>query len=214
MNLGTRLWRSSVRRLITLGLTVAATSSLAADRSSVGTSHLQRDLRGLSTRVERAPRASTGDLKRAERRLHDQWIDTPRDPRLPRLEIEIRDLRWQADRAARRRIGTAARGAPPAVTISSVAKPRYLGGSHTRTPEGASALDLGQRVIALQADLRLVDEHLRRGEAVAAAELLASAAAGLERLRGGLSPTVADDPNLVALDRQIGALEARLGPPP
>lgn len=190
---------------------LAATPSLAADRDSFGTFHLQRDLRDLGTRVEQDPRSSSYHLKRIERRLHDQRIDTPRDPRLQYLEIETRQLRWRADRAERR-ARTAPLRAATAATDASPALPRHLGGSHTGSSGGA--MDVGQRVVALQGDLRTVDERLQQGEAAAAAELLAAAAAELELLRGGLSAAIRDDPNLVALDRQIGALEARLNPSP
>jgi hypothetical protein len=210
MNPGAGFWLSSVRRWFALGLMGLAAPSLAADRASFGTSHLQRDLRGLSTRVERAPRAAAYDLKRVERRLHGQRIDTPRDPRLSNLEIETRHLRWQADRAGRRG-GTGPAGAASVAIAAFPSLPRPVGGSHSGLPDRTA--DVGRRVIALQGDLRLVDEQLRRGEAVAAAALLAEAAAELELLRG-LSAAITADPNLVALDRQIGALVARLSPSP
>lgn len=91
-------------RLLVVGALMASPLGVAGafDRSGARTLELQRDLRTERPRVERAPRASSFDLKTLQRRLHDQQIETPRDPRLQDLEIETRRLRWRADRAARR----------------------------------------------------------------------------------------------------------------
>ena len=70
----------------------------ATDRSDPRRLELQRDLRSVRSRVERAPRASSFELKDLQRRLHGLRIEAPRDPRLQELEIELRRLRAQADR--------------------------------------------------------------------------------------------------------------------
>jgi hypothetical protein len=184
----------------------------AFDRAGGRTFELQRDLRAVRPRVEREPRASAYDLERLQRRLHERRIEAPRDPRLQRLEIEARQLRWQADRAARQRV-TAAE-LPRALTMRAVpppiVQPRYLGGADLPPRDQATALDLGRRVVSIQRRIGEIEERLKRGEVATAAQLLKSAGAELAVLRGASSDALATDPNLLALDRGLGALRKRL----
>ena len=173
---------------VVLAIAVVAGASglaIAFDRGGARTSNLQRDLRVERPRTLREPRAAAYDLKNLQRRLHQQRIEAPRDPRVPALEIEARHLRWQADRAARR--------AEPGA----------------RLPANSAGLDFGRRVVALQNDLAEIEARLAQGETMAAAELLAAAEADLYVLRGALSDAVANDPNLLALEAQLGVLRQR-----
>ncbi|MGH6901750.1 MAG: hypothetical protein ACREIR_03325, partial [Geminicoccaceae bacterium] len=113
---------SIIVRLIAFALLGASPSGAvgALDRAGGRTFELQRDLRTVRPRVEREPRASAYDLERLQRRLHERRVEAPRDPRLQRLEIEARELRWQADRAARRRTTV---GDPPRASALTVRAP-------------------------------------------------------------------------------------------
>ena len=196
-------------RLIVAALLIASPRAGSAfDGAGARTLELQRDLRSVRPRVDRAPRASAYELRNLERRLHDRQIDAPRDPRLPGLEIEARELRWQADRSARRRATAADLSRSAALTTGApIAKPRYLGGAHA--PPRAAAADFGQRVVALQREVAAIGQQLTQGP-IAAARRLEAATAELAVLRGALSDAVADDPNLIALEGQLGALRQRL----
>jgi hypothetical protein len=57
------------------------------------------------------PQTAKFDLGRAARELRVLELERPRDPRIDRLHQEIRDQRWDADRAIRRARGPAP---PPA----------------------------------------------------------------------------------------------------
>ena len=197
--------------LILAGLLVASPRAGGAfDGGGARTFELQRDLRTLRPRVERAPRAAAYDLSNLERRLHDRRIDASRDPRLPGLEIEARRLRWQADRNARPPM-TADRSRTPALAAAApLAKPGYLGGAHALSGMPMAALPLGWRVVALQRQIGQIEERLERADAAAAARLIELAEADLTLLRGASSDTVADDPNLMALQRRLDALRQRL----
>jgi hypothetical protein len=200
-------------RLIALALLCAGPSGAAGalDRAGARTFELERDLRTVRPRVERAPRASAYDLERLQRRLHERRIEAPRDPRLQRLEIEARQLRWQADRAARRQT---ALGNPPRASAltarAPIEQPRHLGGAPTPPGRRTVALDLGRRVVSIQQRIGAIEQRLDRGEVAAAARLLEGARAELAGLRGPSSDALADDPNLLALDLQLDALRQRL----
>jgi hypothetical protein len=179
----------------------------AFDRSGARTFELQRDLRTVRPRVEREPRASAYDLRGLQRRLHEGRIEAPRDARLQRLEIEARQLRWQADRAARWRATAADLPRASALTMRApIEQPRYLGGKQT------AALDLGRRVVSIQQRIGEIEQRLERREVAAATRLLAAAEADLAVLRGASGDALANDPNLLALDSQLGALRKRLEP--
>ena len=94
--------RSSLVGVVLAITVVAGVPGVAFERGAARTSSLQRDVQVLSPRTLREPSAAAYDLKRLQRRLHEQRIEAPRDPRVPALELETRRLRWQADRAARR----------------------------------------------------------------------------------------------------------------
>jgi hypothetical protein len=208
-----KLPASIIVRLIALALLSASPFGAvgALDRAGGLTFELQRDLRTVRPRVEREPRASAYDLERLQRRLHERRIEAPRDPRLQRLEIEARHLRWQADRAARRR---ATLGDPPrasALTVRApIEQPRDSGGAHTSPDRRTAALDLGRRVVSIQQRIGAIGQRLDRGEVAAAAQLLERAGAELAGLRGASSDALVNDPNLLALDLQLGALRKRL----
>lgn len=191
-----KLNASPVVRLLLVGALIASPLQLAGafDRSGARTLELQRDLRSVRSRVERAPRASSFDLENLQRRLHDQRIEQPRDPRLQELEIELRRLRAKAERAARR----------------PIEKPRYLGGAHT--PAGAQPARpyFGQRLVALQRNLAEIERRLELGDTTAAARLLEAAQNELATLRRAFDSGVAEDPNLIALEDQIRALNEQL----
>jgi hypothetical protein len=200
-----------VRLILGAALLASAHGTAGAlDRSGARIFELQGDLRTVRPRTLREPRASAYDLRNLERRLHEAQLDAPRDPRLPSLEIEARELRWQADRTARRR--TTAADLPRSAALSArtpVEQPAYLGGGHT-LPGAAPAPDFGRRVIALQQRIGEIEVRLEVDDAAGADRLLEAAAADLAVLRGALSKAIADDPNLLALAAQLDALKARL----
>jgi len=200
-----------VRLILAAGLITSAPGSAGAfDRSSPRTFELQRDLRTVRPRTLREPRAAAYDLRNLERRLHEAQLEAPRDPRLPNLELEARELRWQADRHARRSATAAA--LPRRAALAAQAprdRPAYLGG-HALPGAAPAALDFGRRVIALQRRIGEIEAGLDEDDSAGAGRSLAAAAADLAVLRGALSDRVADDPNLLALAAQLDALKARL----
>jgi hypothetical protein len=202
----------AVARLILLSLLIAAPlgTTSAFDRSGARTFELERDVRTVRPRVERAPRASSFELKELQRRLHDRRIDDPRDPRLDDLGLELHRLRAKADRTARRPSAAALPRTSPLSSPAPIEKPRYLGGAHTAALPARPYF--GQRVVALQRSVAEIERHLAQGDTAAAARLLQATEADLATLRGVFGPAVAGDPNLIALEGQIRALEEQLAP--
>jgi hypothetical protein len=204
---------SMIVRLIALAVLISSAPGAvgAFDRSGGRTFELQRDLRTVRSRVEREPRASAYDLRGLQRRLHEGRIEAPRDARLQRLEIEARQLRWQADRAARWRATAADLPRASALTMRApIEQPRYLGGSHAPPGKQTAALDLGRRVVSIQQRIGEIEQRLERREVAAGAQLLERAGAELAVLRAASSDALANDPNVLALDSQLGALRKRL----
>lgn len=201
-------------RLIVVAMLIGAQFAAASglDRSSVRTFELQRDLRTARPQVERAPRASSFDLKELQRRLHDRRIEHPRDQKLQGLALELRHLRAKADRGAR---GPGVAALPRSSPLSSpapIAEPRYLGGAHTPAAAPPARPYFGQRVVALQRSVAEIERRLAQGDVPAAARLLEAAEADLATLRAAFNGAVADDPNLSTLEAQIRALEQQLAP--
>jgi hypothetical protein len=200
-----------VRLILAAALITSAHGAAAFDRAGVRTFELQRDLRTVRPRTLREPRASAFDLRNLERRLREVQLDAPRDPRLPSLELEARELRWQADRSARQAATAGDRPRSAALTAyAPIGKPAYPGGGHTLPGVMPAASDFGRRVIALQRQIGEIEERFRKNDDAGAGRLLAAAAAHLAALRGALGDTTADDPNLLALAAQLDALKARL----
>lgn len=185
----------------------------ALDRSGTRILELQRDLRTVRPRVEGAPRTSSSDLDALQRRLHDLRIDDPRDARLQELEIELRRLRAKADRnAARPGIAVLPRRSPLA-DAAPIEKPRYLGGAHTPAAAPPAGSYFGARLVALQRTVAAIERGLERGDTAAAARLLEAARDELATLRRVFDAAVTGDPNLIALEDRIRALEERLASP-
>jgi hypothetical protein len=182
----------------------------AIDRTDARTLELQRDLRSVRSRVERAPRASSFDLKHLQRRLHDLRIDDPRDPRVQGLEIELRRLRARADRNAGRAGIAVLPGTSPLAGRVPIEKPRYLGGAHTPTAARPARSYFGQRLVALQRNVAAIEARLAQGDTTAAARLLEAARGDLATLRRVFDSATTEDPNLIALENQIRALEEQL----
>jgi hypothetical protein len=182
----------------------------ATDRSDPRRLELQRDLRSVWSRVERAPRASSFKLTDLQRRLHGLRIEAPRDPRLQELEIELRRLRAQADRNADRAGAAVLPRTSPLGTNEPIEKPRYLGGAHTPAAATPARPYFGQRLVALQRTVAASERGLELGDTTAAARLLESARGDLAILRTVFDDAVAEDPNLIALEERIRALEERL----
>jgi hypothetical protein len=201
-----------VRLMLAAALIASAPGSAHAfDRSGARIFELQRDLRTVRPRTLREPRASAFDLRNLERRLHEARLNAPRDPRLPSLELEARELRWQADRSARK--AATAGDSPRSAALTGpapVEQPAYLGGTHALPGAAPAASGFGRRVIALQRRIGEIEARFQQDDAAGAGRLLAAAVADLAVLRGALGDTVADDPNLLALGAQIAALKARL----
>jgi hypothetical protein len=181
------------------------------EASGARTFELQRDLRTLRARVERAPRASSFDLRSLQRRLHAQRTENPRDPRLQELALELGQLRAQADRAARR---SAATILPRSNSPRRASAPIAPGAFWEETAASAGSRParpyLGQRVVAMQRSAAEIERRLESGDTAAAARLLQAIEADLATLRAVFSNLVAQDPNVIALEGQIRALEHRL----
>jgi hypothetical protein len=201
-------------RLFLVAVLIASPLGAAGglDRSGARTFELQRDLRMLRPQVERAPRTSSFDLKELQRRLHDRRIDDPRDPRLQGLARELQYLRAKADRAARRPSAAALPRSSPLSSPAPIEKPRYLGGAHTPAATPPARSYFGQRVVALQRSVAEIERRLEQGDTAAAARLLEAAHADLTTLQVVFGSAVADDPNLIALEGRIRALEEQLAP--
>jgi hypothetical protein len=199
-------------RLVVMAVLIAAPlgTTSAFDRSGARTFALERDLRTVRPQVERAPRASSFELKELQRRLHDRRIDDPRDPSLQGLGLELRQLRAKADRAVRRPAVADLPRTSPLSAPAPIEKPRHLGGAHTAALPARPYF--GQRVVTLQRSVAEIERRLAQGDTAAAARLLETAAADLATLRGVFGSAVAEDPNLIALEDQIRALEERLAP--
>ena len=203
----------AVARLILVAVLLGSPLGTAGgfEDSGARTFELQRDLRALRARVERAPRASSFDLQGLQRRLREQHTENPRDPRLEELALELDHLRAKADRAARRSAPAALLPSSlPLSTSAPIDKSRYLGAAHTSVVPPPARPYLGQRVVAIQRNAAEIERRLERGDTTAAARLLEAVAADLATLRAVFSSVVADDPNMIALEGQIRALEARL----
>jgi hypothetical protein len=202
-----------VTHLILVAVLMASAPGTARgfEGSDARTSELKRDLRMLRPRVERAPRAASFDLRNLQRRLREQRTEDPRDPRLQELALELDQLRAQADRVARR---LAAAGLKPASSPRRASAPFHLRGylEGAAAPAGSTPARpyLGQRVVAIQRTAAEIEERLERGDTTAAARLLEAVETDMATLQTVFGSVVAEDPNMVALEDQIRALEHRL----
>jgi hypothetical protein len=205
---------SAIGYLLTIAVLSASplAPARAIDRSDARVLELERDLRSVRSRVERAPRASSFELENLQRSLRDLRIDNPDDARLPEIGIELRRLRAKAERnAGRPGIAALPRTSPLAVP-APIGKPRYLGGAHTPAAATPVRSYFGGRLVALQRMLAGAERGLELGDTAAAARLLEAARSELATLRR-VFDAVAEDPHLSALENRIRGLEARLAPP-
>lgn len=187
-------------------LAAACQASLAGDLRGARIEGLRSDLRGVRGRIDDAPRARVYDLKRLERRLVEQRVDRPNDPRLDRLELELRDERWRAERILRQDDLAQGRGRLAAVR-GQLAAPGYLRAPTDLDIRGSALpIGTGKLFLFIQTGLRDARAALDRGRTGAAAGQLAEVEAGLRALR----PTWAGDPNLVALEAERAELASRL----
>jgi hypothetical protein len=201
---------SALGGLLAIIVLSASQSARAIDRSDPRTLELQRDLRSVRSRLERAPRASSVELKDLQRRLHDRQIEAPRDARLQKLEIELRRLRAQADRNHARSGPAGLPRTSPLAVHAPMEKPRYLGGAHAPAAAPTARPYFGRRLVALQRTVAAIERRLELGEIAAAARSLEQAQVDFAILRRVFDDAVAEDPNLIALGERIRALDARL----
>ena len=184
----------------------------AIDRSDARVLELERDLRSVRSRVERASRASSFDLENLDRRLHDLRIDDFRNPRVQELEVELRRLRAKADRTTERPGIAALPRTSPLADPAPIEKPRYLGGAHTPAAATPARSYFGGRLVALQRTVAAIERDLDHGDTAAAARLLETARVDLATLRRLFDDAVAEDPNLIVLEKRIREVEERLAP--
>jgi len=185
---------------------VAPEASHAGDLRGVRIEARRSDLYGLRTRVERAPRASVYDLKQLQRRLAEQRVETPGDPRLDRLELQRRHEQWRAERILRQATLAAERAGLGAVR-GRLAPPDDLRAPTDLDIRGmALPIGTGKRFLFVQTGLRDARASLDVGRPEAAAEQLAQADAELRDLK----KVWAGDPNLIALEADIAALKKRI----
>ena len=119
--------------------------------------------------------------------------------------FELARLRAQADWIARRSADAA-----PRSTSAQLDAPRYLDTAPTRDSAPPARPYLGQRVVTMQRSAAEIERRLDRGDTAAAARLLQAVESDVATLRAVFSNVVAEDPNMIALKSQIGALEHRL----
>ena len=181
--------------------------SHAGDLRGARSESLRGDLQSLRARALRAPRASLHDLKQLQRRLAEQRVETPDDPRLGRLELQRRQALWQAERALR--LGRAAAGRARLEAVrDQLEPPAYL-----RAPidldlrGGALPIGTAKLFLFIQRGLRDASADLGRGRTGAAAAWLAGAERGFRALQ---TEAHADDANLIALAAEIASLRTRL----
>lgn len=197
---------------LAVALIVAASApAQAIDTTSLRSLDLRRSLQDVRTDLHRRPARADYELERARRRLHDLRIEAPRDPRLWRLERDLARLEAEADRYQRRR------------AIRADLRRLEAGRERLPTPEflrAPYATDLrgdqlpigtGKLFVLIQNSLRDGDRRLRLGDAAAARRHLRAAEADLVRLKAELPDGAsAQDPQIVAAERQIADLRARL----
>ncbi len=187
--------------LIGLALTLlcAPAASGAGDLHGVRIESLRGELQG---QRGRAPRARVYELKQLERRLDEQRVDTPDDPRLEGLELQRRHDQWQAERALRQgRARLAGAG-------DGLAEPGYLRAPTDLDIRGtALPIGTGKLFLFIQSGLRDARAALGDGQQGVAARHLAAAESGYRALS---AEAAAEDPNLVALAAEIAALRERV----
>jgi hypothetical protein len=193
---------------LALALPCAAPASHAGDLPGARIESLRGDLQSLRRRVERAPRASVFGLKQLQRRLAEQRVEAPDDPRLDRLELQRRHAQWQVERALRQGRAAASR-ARLAETRDQLAVPGYLRPATDLDIRGAALpIGTGKLFLFIQSGLSEARVALGRGQSGVAAGHLERAESGYRALRDQAG---ADDPNLVALAAEIAALRAAVG---
>jgi hypothetical protein len=202
---------TAITRLILVAVLIGSPFGAAGGSGSgAHTSELQRELRTLRARVERAPRAARFELVNLQRRLRVQRTENPRDPNLEELALELAQLRAEADRAAPR---STAPGLGPESSPRRGSAPVERGyWQEAAAPAGSPPARpyLGQRMVALQRSAAEIGRRLERGDTAAAARLLEAVKADMATLRAVFSTLVAEDPNMIALEGEIGAFEHRL----
>jgi hypothetical protein len=202
-----------VARLVLVAVLIGSPPSSASgfDSADAGTFELQRDLQMLRSQVERAPRATSFELHSLQRRVHAQRTEDPRNPRVHELIIELDRLRAKADRAAR--TSRAAHFLPlnsPLGMSVPIETAGYSDVAPTSIEVPPARPYLGQRVVTLQRSAAEIERRLERGDTAAAARLLQVVEADIATLRAIFSKLVAEDPNVIALENQMSALEHRL----
>jgi hypothetical protein len=198
--------RSPLAAAILIALAALPVQSRADGLRGARIEGLSGDLRGVRARVDEAPRASVYDLKRLQRRLAEQRADTPDEPRLERLDLQLRHERWRAERVLRA-VETAADRGRIEATRDRLAVPDELRPATDLDIRGSALpIGTGKRFLFVQSGLRAARAALDRGRTGAAAAQLAQAEAGLR----ALEEAWAGDPNLIALEAELRALEGRL----
>jgi hypothetical protein len=210
------------RSRVTVGLAAVSLALMVAD---AGIAHgddlwgvrdlgIGRDLGAVRSRLERAPQRAKYDLDVARRRLWPSQIGAPLDPEAARLEREITQDEWRADRVLRRRALAASltrlEAGPERLPTPAFLRPPYATDLHGRE----LPIGVGKQIILLQKSLRRSEAQLRLGRRAAATRHLADAETTLAALQATPGDAVpADDPQLVAARRQIALLKERIGDP-
>ena len=203
-----RQFVAALAAALTLVILAGSGRARAGDLRGAGTEDLRWELRTLSPRIDREPRATAYDLKQLQRRLFEQRIDRPNDPALAGLELQLRHERWRADRLIEQR--STASGAMLSGR-QGLPAPAYL-----QTPLDADLrgervpIGTGKRLILIQSGLRDAATQLDRGQINGAREEIAKVGAELLELRSRLADVASGDPNLVALDAELAAIKGRI----
>jgi hypothetical protein len=202
---------TAIARLILVAALIGSPFGAAGGSGSdARTSEMQRELRTLRPRVERAPRAARFDLENLQRRLRAQRTENARDPNLDELALELGQLRAEADRAARRSATPGLRPSSSPRRGSAPIERGYWQGAAAPAGSLPARPYLGQRMVAMQRSAAEIGRRLERGDTAAAARLLEAVKADMATLQAVFSNMVAEDPNTIALESEVRAFEHRL----
>lgn len=185
----------------------APSAAFAIDSTSLRGRELQRSLYDARTQLGTAPGRAGYELDRARRRVHELRVEAPRDPKVWHLKRELARLEARADRIERQQalhdgLRRLERGR------ERLPVPDFLRAPYATDLRGtALPIGTGKLFIFLQNSLRNGERQMTLGQAGLARRHLGAAEASLAALKATVP---GEDPNVVAAERQIASLRARI----
>jgi len=183
----------------------------AGDLSSQRTLGLERGLDEIRRDLRGPQRNTDFELDRARRRLRDLEVERPRDPDILHLEREIDGLEIESERIERHR------ALERSLERSDVGRTRLPPPDFLRPPYDIDLsgdelpIGTGKQFILIRNSLRRANAQLSAGHLGAASRHLATAESGMANLKAAPEgKELAADPNVVATEREIADLRARL----